>query len=376
MSGQTTLETLIDFGDLPVFDATTYPMIVSARKGTRVRRTPLTETDERSGPHALTVTTVDDLPHLTRIARAAPRIAQSDLRVDGWQLADAATFALMDKLRAAGTPLGTYVGGKLYRGIITGLNEAFVIDQAAFNRLIAEDSKSAEVVKPWLRGQDLKRWRTESAGLYAIAIQNSGDRDANNAWANAPTEDIARQIFEARYPAIHDHLSRFEQKLRPRQDQGRFWWELRACAYYSEFEKPKITWGNLAQGPQFAFDIDHLFVGAPANMISDGSDELLYLIGILNSSITDYLIKSLGAERQGGYMEYKPMYVSQIPIPTVVPTLRMDIESVVRELLNAYGQGPQVAELELQLKALAYRAYGLTEAEIHLIEAVTEGKPT
>ena len=132
----------------------------------------------------------------------------------------------------------------------TGLNEAFVIDQAKRDELIEEDPRSAALIRPWLRGRDIKRWKAEPGGLYVVAIQNSSDADAANPWASAKTEESARAVFREAYPAIHDHLSYFERfkdkdgkekGLRLRQDQGRFWWELRACAYYREFAYPKIS---------------------------------------------------------------------------------------------------------------------------------------
>ena len=97
------------------------------------------------------------------------------------------------------------------------------------------------IIKPFLRGRDIKRWQTTFAEQYLITIQSSSDKDTHNAWARATSEAQAREIFKKTYPAIYAHLSHFERALRPRHDQGRYWWELRACAYYAEFEKPKMV---------------------------------------------------------------------------------------------------------------------------------------
>jgi hypothetical protein len=145
------LHTVIDFGDLPIFEATTYPCVLVAA-------------NERPGDGAaVQALNVHSMDTLERLADAVQRQGwsqpQFSLRRDGWALERPGVLALMDKLRRSGTPLGEYVGGKFYRGIVTGLNKAFVIDQATRDRLVTEDPRSAEVIKPWLRGRDLKRWR-------------------------------------------------------------------------------------------------------------------------------------------------------------------------------------------------------------------------
>ena len=356
LSAHTTLDTLMDFGDLPVFEATTYPLI-----SVMVKADPLPDDTVR----AVNVTHIAQLESLPNVIRAAPPMPQSSLRSAGWQLAAPDVLALMEKLRSAGTPLGTYVGGKLFYGIKTGLNEAFVIDQATRDRLIAADPNSADVIKPWLRGQDVKRWRTESADLYLIGLQNSGDRSASNAWAKANSEVEARSIFQATYPALHDHLTQFEEALRKRQDQGQYWWELRACAYYSEFAKPKISYPHFNAEPNFTFDSDGYFSVNKTYIIPSND---LSLLGILNSPCVNMYLRSITSVMRGGYMEFTTQVVEQIPIPTVTAEVRAEIESRVRDLLVLCGQGTQVAALEAELNERVYRAYGLSAAEVALIE--------
>ncbi len=150
---QTSLHTVIDFGDLPVFDATAYPVIVITRK-----RKPGSE-------DTLLALNVDSLDVLQRLPLVVHDLAwpmpQRALRAEGWALERPAVLALMEKLRGRGTPLEKYVDGKFYRGVVTGYNPAFVINEAIRQQLIAADPHSAEVIKPWLRGKDIKRWRAE-----------------------------------------------------------------------------------------------------------------------------------------------------------------------------------------------------------------------
>ena|GEM_PF-1843775 len=108
-------------------------------------------------------------------------------------------------------------------------------------------------------------------------------------------------------------------------------------------------------------------MSAPANILPIAPDEL-FLVGILNSSAVSWFMKQIAAERAGGFIEYKPIYVTQIPIPDTTPAQRAAIETLVRKLLDAKGQGPQVAEWEQELNGLVYEVYGLTEGEIGVVE--------
>lgn len=286
----------------------------------------------------------------------------SALSKQGWNLEPPEVLALMDKLRAAGMPLGKYVRGNFYRGILTGLNKAFVIDGATRKRLIEEDPNSEKVIKPWLRGRDIKRWKTEWAGLYVINIPSS----VNHAWpwSHAETEAKARDLFNEAYPAIHRHLSKLEEKLRKRDDQGKFWWELRSCAYYKEFETPKIIWGNLATEPKFVLDYSSSYVCAPANIIPFND---VYLLAILNSKICKWVIGLQAAVRSGGFLEFKPMYIENIPVALASPIQKSPIIELVEKILSD-PDSPDGPFLEKEIDALVYDLYGLTAEEIAIVE--------
>src|SRR5690606_22240282 len=151
------------------------------------------------------------------------------------------------KLRQNSIPLGEYVHGKVFYGIKTGLNKAFVIDQATKDRLIAEDPRSAELIKPFIIGRDIQRYKISWDDQFIIFTKR-GTKISN-------------------YPAIQKHLNRYKGELMPKPKNwkgnkwgGRkpgpyAWFEIQdTVAYFEEFEKPKITWGNLAQKPKFSMD--------------------------------------------------------------------------------------------------------------------------
>ncbi len=361
LARNTTIQTVIDFGDLPIFEATTYPTVLVVRK-----RAPAPQ----QAIQALTVDDIAVVPYLAdTVHERAWRQPQVSLHPTGWTLMRPDALVLVEKLRCSGTPLGEYVNGRFYRGLTTGLNEAVVINRATRDLLIAQDPRSVEVIKTWLRGRDIKRWQVDWPQLYIIALQNSDDADANNPW-NVSDEVEARAIFRHTYPAIHDYLSQFEDKLRPRYDQGKFWWELRACVFYVEFHKPKIVYPDIAKRPEFAYDVTGAYGGNTLYILP--TDEL-YLLGILNSSVVASFYSQISSTIRGDYLRFIATYMEQVPIPSPTAAQRAAIEALVRKLLEAEGQGPRVAEWEAELNALVYQVCGLNRSEIALIEGAVKG---
>ena len=173
-----------------------------------------------------------------------------------WNLEPQPVVDLMDKIRRNGVPLAEFAGVKPYYGIKTGLNEAFLIDSPTRDRLVREDPRSAEVIKPYLRGQDIKRWAPEWAGLWMIVLPSSD----NVGWPWSSAGADAQTVFATTFPAIQHHLDPFESRLRDRLDKGRFWWELRSCTYYSAFDATKLIHTDIAWRPQFSIATEPFYL--------------------------------------------------------------------------------------------------------------------
>jgi len=364
------IEEIVDFGDLPVFEsATTYPCILRIGAGS-----------PRERFDAVQVATLD-YPDLTDYVKAhAYPVNQTYLDDEGWSLADEKTQALLEKIRAAGVPLGTYVDGKIYYGIKTGLNEAFVIDEATRERLIAEDPRSAEVIKPFLAGRDVKRYQPLELSKYLIFTRRGINIDS--------------------YPAIGRYLKQYKEKLIPRprdwpsdkpwlgRKAGSYqWYEVQdSIDYYLEFEKPKIIVPAIVQRGSYTYD-ERAFYSNDKTSIIPCTD--IYLLGILNSKVADFIVHLISSTKQGGYYEYKPMYVSQIPIRTIDPSDPSDVArhdrmvALVEKMLDlnkrlAAAKAPHEKEAlagmidatDRQIDRLVYELYGLTEEEIAVVEGV------
>jgi hypothetical protein len=356
LARELTLHRLIDFGDAPVFEAIAYASILAG-----VRAAPAPDAS------AFAYTWEREMA-FERIAQIVPergqQIRQSELKPDGWRLESPAVLRLLEKLRRAGKPLGEYVNGRFYRGILTGLNEAFVVDRATRDRLIREHKSSAEILKPFLRGRDVKRWQTEFAEQYLIKIESSENKD--HPWSGKSKKE-AKETFAKTYPAIHARFEEFRSALIKRDDQGKYFWELRSCIYWKEFEQPKIVIPAITSRVEYAADYDKHFSNDKTSICVTSQPN--YLLGLLNSKVLWWFIRQTAASKQGGFYEFKPMYVSVLPIPAAATGQQKPVERLVERILSAKQRDAEedVSAWERELDELVYALYGLTPEEIKIV---------
>lgn len=205
-----------------------------------------------------------------------------------------------------------------------------------------------------LRGRDIKRYHYEFADQYMIATHNGYKYD----------DTVFPRVDVEKYPAVKEWLSSFEPKLSERADQGDTPYNLRKCAYMGDFSQPKIVWGNLCLRAQYAMVKDDAIVCAPSPFIA--TDDW-FLLGVLNSKAADWYVHQVGVTRSGGYMEYKPVFVEQIPIPQNVPEKeRTRIASLAQAIQS--GQREEVPEYEEQINDIVCDLYGINNREIRILQ--------
>ena len=352
LSGNAAIRQLIDFGDAPVFEATSYPSIILLQKTAPNQNQVKALSWQRETP----VSEFESVVHKNSFL-----IAQKDLTADGWRIESPAVLRLLEKLRNAGQPLGEYVQGRFYYGIKTGLNEAFVVDRATRDRLIAEHPSSAEVLKPFLRGRDVKRWQVNFSERYLIKIESSENK--THFWSNKEPKE-AERIFAKTYPAIYSHLMQFREKLIKRDDQGKYFWELRSCKYWQEFEQPKIVYPNICKRNEFAWDDQEFYTNQKAFIIPRATK---FLLGVLNSTVIYWLFSKLLAKLQHDFYEPSSIFMKDFPIP--VDCDIQSVESVVIKILNKKNENSNadVTALECEIDQLIYRLYGLNKEQIRII---------
>jgi hypothetical protein len=363
---------LLDFGDLPVFEeATTYPLIISLSKS---------YSDENF--RAVNLDTLDFPADMENYLTANQlEVSPAGLSEDGWTLTDSRSQALLMKLKSQSVSLSEYVDGKIFYGIKTGYNEAFVIDQEIKDRLIAEDPRSAEVIKPFLAGRDIKRYQQPKSDKFLILFpkgftikRNLPDGDPNKIYqVNEPPKygymnyDPAWEWLKSNYPAIANHLKPFETAAKKRTDQGDFWWELRACDYYGEFEMEKIMLPDISIKAEALLDTNHTYCVNTAYIIPKADK---YLLALINSSMVHFFYSNLTSTIRGGYLRFIRQYLAQIPIIEPSSQEREMIESLVDQIIESKNQDPSsdTSTIEAEIDQLVYAIYGLNEEEIGIVE--------
>ncbi len=270
------VEFVADFGHAKHFfpDADVFPSVLVVR---RPDGTPPPEETE------VCVIPREDVPAKglgDAVERNVYPLRRAGFTRESWTLEPPKVMALLDKIRRNGVPLAEYAGVKPYRGILTGLNEAFLIDTPTRERLIGNDPACTGIIKPYLRGQDVERWVAPDSGLHMILLKSSNDHPWP--WAKATGEEEAEARFRRTYPSLHAHMKGFEPALRARQDCGRFWWELRSCAYYDLFEREKIVWQAIQFYPNYARDGGANFINNKCYVLPCVSP---WLLSVLNAPV-------------------------------------------------------------------------------------------
>jgi hypothetical protein len=307
---------------------------------------------------------------------------------DAWSTKSDAETWLFEKIVAAGKPLGEYIAGRMFYGIKTGFNDAFVISGAQRRKLIKASPNSAGFIKPCRGGEDCRNYYIEPTDAYLIVVPSGSTRLAMGATGAAASEAKAWAWFKSKHAALAAHLEAFKSDLSARQDMGDYWWELRPCDYYPALEQPKIVFPDICKGPRFCYDDTGLYLTNTAYALGTGDK---YLLGILNSRLFWFAISNISIPFgvRAGEFRYRLIYqyMEKIPIHAINPCSSIekaahdDVVSRVDAMLVAKASLAQsqtdkdrnfyeakCASLDRQMDALVYRLYGLTAEEIAIVE--------
>ena len=273
---------------------------------------------------------------------------------DSWVILSPIEQSIKRKIEAVGTPLKDW-GINIYRGVLTGYNDAFIISTEKRNEILAncqtedERTRTAELIRPILRGRDIKRYGYEWAGLWLINAHNG----IKNKIPRIKIED---------YPAIKGHLDQYWDKIRDRADQGDTPYNLRNCAYLEDFSKPKIIFQEIVQSGQFMYDENIHYMCNDTGRIIVGN-YLLFLLGILNSKIFFYAVKKFyGGGILGEHgIRMKHTFFGDFPC---LPYNKR-IEEIAQTLSEQY-----TCSLADNLDKIIYSLYGISSEEISFVESI------
>ncbi|EAH4842502.1 class I SAM-dependent DNA methyltransferase [Campylobacter coli] len=297
--------------------------------------------------------------------------SQNSLSKESFTFSDENTSALKAKIERIGTPLKEWQGLNIYRGILTGYNEAFIITTEKRNEILAnckdeaEKERTAKLIRKMLRGRDIKRYSYEWAGLWVI--------NTHNGYKNQNGEKVEAINIEY-YPSLKKHFDEFYPQLEKRADKGLTPYNLRNCAYIEEFEREKIVYSEIVRKPQFYLDTKLNFYAEATSFILTG-ENLKYLIAFLNNDFVAFIFKTFyagGNLGENGF-RYKKAFLEKLPIPKINSKnqkIADELINLVDEILKVKEQdkNANTQELENKINSLVYKLYNLTEDEIKIIE--------
>ena len=281
-----------------------------------------------------------------------------------WAILSPVELSLKRKIEDISIPLKDW-DINIYRGIVTGCNEAFIINEAKREELIAQDPKSTEIIKPLLRGRDVQYYHVKLAKSYILATGYDTD-------------------IPKRHPSIYKHLKTIGEQivsgeirtkgkgLFERDDQGTNWWNLRTCDYYDEFEKEKIVWKRIGSILRFAYSQHPMFC-LDSTCIATGKN-IKFLTAVLNSRVAHYQLFSIAPKTGTGDLIVSVQALEPLLVPPITEVnqhLVTQIENRVNEIIDAKHTNPDsdTSDFENEIDNLVYELYNLTEDEIAIVEA-------
>ena len=336
---------LIDFAGIKIFDAATVETnILIAKKESYTQNTL-----------ACIISNTDDLNKLSVLVQQQA-VECNFAENDSWIILSAIEQSIKRKIEAVGTPLKDW-DIRINYGIKTGFNEAFVITTDKRNEILAncqtedERTRTAELIRPILRGRDIKRYSYDWANLWLINTHNG-------------IKGKIPRIQIENYPAIKAHLDQYWEKISTRADKGDTPYNLRNCAYMEDFSKPKIVWGEISDKSKFAFDFSGEYIPEATTFYLNG-EYIEYLLTALNSSVSEWLFSKTGTTTGVGTIRWKKYTIEQLIVAK--PNYEQQKEHLAA-FENLKSGKMSVSDFKDFSNKLMYKIYELTNEEIRAIE--------
>jgi type I restriction-modification system DNA methylase subunit len=337
MNGKTKIDLIFDVSTAPIFEAAAYPAILQfSKKRDKLEDVKVLAWEELGNPP------FDQFRY--RSSNALTNVNFKKITDTRWLPINEKKIDLLNYLMTSFPPLSSLKKYAVRRGVVTGRDKVFIIDEQVKDSIISKDANAIKLIKPILGGRDLSRWQHDNISKYLVFTKRG--TNIND------------------YPELKKWMSGFREILEPGTTRGRkagpyAWYEVQdATAYAHLFESPKIAWGNLSRSPKFCWVENDIFLNAPSPFLVGGDKALLAL---LNSPIIHYLVHYTAAVRSGGYREYKNVYIERMPIPLLSDKLHSDLTALSEAAM--LGSEPSDQEY-LELSAAAFR---LSNKQILLI---------
>lgn len=328
------VDSIIDFFELPVFDASTDVCITKIINSKGKRETKY-----------YPVKTLENL-NLFEITASSYQKAIKD--EEEWKFIDHSQETILEKIYRDTVTLKEICYDRIFRGITTGLNRAFVLENDVAQKLLNSESKG--IVKPYAQSRDIKKWGLINNNRYFLATGFNLD-------------------IKNKYPTAYSYLLQYKEQLIVRQDQGAKWWNLRSCAYYEEFEMPKLIYMHTARKHEFFFDEEGRYINNSCYMIISDNKFLFYY---LNSKLFEWLKKikfvAYGDASESGRAKLDYNKMVTVPIKKISDEFEDLFEDKINLIKKKKEKGLDIVELEVQLDAFVYKLYELNYDEVKIID--------
>ena len=342
LNKETKLHTLIDFGDTSIFETTTYPCIVILQR-------------EKHGKYEIKYADIRNTEDLSNRDMFRP-LNSNVLSFNIWSFIEEDFQQLKEKMKNNSALLSEYVKGNFYRGVVTGLNRAFIITEEAKQNLLTKNPKISSIVKPYLMGRNVKRWYSKQTMYILYAFHG---------------------IEIEKYPEVVDYLMPYKSLLEKRAtSKNHKWYELQQpqIGIFHYYERPKIISTDIAKRCEFTFDNSGSYIDATLFCLPIDDK---YLLALLNSRLLEVYYKSISSTIRGGFLRFKKFYIEQLPIKITTESKRNMFIDLINKIFaitrdEDYMQNQQkqtkVKTLEHQIDQMVYKLYNLTPEEIDIVE--------
>ncbi|MCP4157759.1 MAG: N-6 DNA methylase [bacterium] len=367
------IKQLIDFGDSPIFsEATTYTNILTFSKD-RSGTKPKVWDVSKSYKADTTLTTM----------LSEKNMGVGDFREDAFIIATREQMLLKKRIETIGTPLKMWDVSINY-GIKTGLNEAFIIDGKKKNELIAKEPKNTAIIKPILRGRDIKKYSTTFSDLWLLFIPWHFPLHNDKTVIGSSQE--AESQFQQEYPVLYNHMLNYKDKLeiRNKAETGiRYeWYALQRCAasYHQEFGKEKIVYAEIVRDSAFCYDRNKFYPEVTTFILTGAN--IKFLTAMLNSRLLTYAFKTFyaGGDLRGNTFRYKKVFLEKLPVPQIPKESQQPFEYLVDYIMPAKKEDLklQAAFFEELIDGMVFELYfaeELKRVDKEILKYMTDLKP-
>ena len=299
-------------------------------------------------------------------------MSQKNLSEKIWQLENETKLALKEKIEGGSITFKKTRTINIYRGVTTGYNPAFIIDEEKRKNLIIEDKANETIIKPLLQGRNIRKWSfiKSTRSLLFIPWHFPLQDDPSITGASL----IAEKEIKNNYRSLYSHFKSFKEELsnRNKDETGiRYeWYALQRCAasYYSEFEKEKIIWGLTADKWAFAYDNEKHYLPSNGYILTSKEIPIKYLLALMNSSLMEFYFKFIGIMTAGGAFTLKHETVAEFPIKLIDQKKNQPFIKLVDQILSLKKSGKYTQKLEDQIDLMVYKLYELSYEEVRIVD--------